>query len=214
MDSRIRIEEMKDNITIRPETPDDYAAILPLTYEAFLTLDYPGRRRVDEHYLIHLLRESSSVIPELCFVAELNGEIVGHILYTKSGFRRPDGTVADTITFGPLSVMPKYHKQGVGKALVHHSMERAKEMGFGALLIVGVPDYYPKLGFKRASAYGLMLADGSSPDAFMVYELIEEYLHGGGVYQVFAPEFETTENDDAGFEAFHQQFMSEYPWVN
>jgi len=197
---------------IRPERPDDYSAILQLTYKAFLTSDYPGRRRMDEHYLIHLLKGSAYVIPELCFVAEQDGEIVGHILYTTSEILRPDGTTTDTITFGPLSVLPERHRQGIGSALVRYSMEKAREMGFGAVLITGVPDYYPKLGFKRARDYGLTLSDGTADDSFMAYELQPGYLAGGGTLRFLPPEFEQAENDDAGLDAFHKQFMAEnYP---
>lgn len=133
------------NINIRNEQPGDYEAILLLTYEAFQTLDYPGRKRMDEHYLIYLLKNAPSVIRELCFVAELNGKIIGHILYTKSAVTRPDGSKTDTITFGPLSVLPEYHRMGIGKSLVMHSFEKAREMGFGAVLITGVPEYYLNL---------------------------------------------------------------------
>lgn len=201
-----------DKLTIRPENPSDYAAILRLTYEAFLTLDYPGRRRMDEHYLIHLLRDSSYVIPELCLVAEQDGDLVGHILYTKSEILLPDGTTKDTITFGPLSVLPERHRRGIGAALVRRSSEKAREMGFGAVLITGVPDYYPKLGFKRARDYSLTLSDGTADDSFMAYELQPGYLTSGGTLRFLPPEFERAENDDAGFEAFHEQFMAEcYP---
>ena len=196
-------------LTIRPEVPADYDAILRLTYDAFLTLDHPGKRRMDEHYLVHLLRGSPHVIPELCFIAEKNGEIAGHILYVKSKFKRPDGSEADTVTFGPLSVAPEFHRQGIGKALVMHSMERARAMGFGAVLIVGVPEYYPKLGFQRASEYGLTIADNSAGDAFMAYELVPGYLHGGGVYHSWPPEYDQSENDEAGFRTFHRGFMTQ-----
>ena len=199
---------MNNRITIRPESWSDYDAILRLTYEAFLTLNFPERRRVDEHYLIALLRGSDFVIPELSFVAEMDGAIVGHILYTKSKVVHHDGTDANTITFGPLSVLPKYHRLGIGKGLVLHSIEKAKDMGFGAVLIVGVPEYYPKLGFKRAREYALMLADGVSPDAFMAYELTDGYLHGGGVCHFLAPEYEIVEKDDEGYDAFNRDFMS------
>jgi predicted N-acetyltransferase YhbS len=145
------------NITIRKEQPDDYNTLLRLTYEAFLPVNYPGRRRMDEYFLLYLLRNSDSVISELCFVAEYEGEIIGHILYTKSKFKRLDGREVDTINFGPLSVLPKYQRQGIGKALVRYSLLRAKEMGYKAVLITGVPDYYPKLGFKRASTYNLVM---------------------------------------------------------
>jgi len=199
-------------MTIRPEHPDDYNAILRLTYKAFLTSDYPGRRRVDEHYLIHLLQGSPFVIPELCFVAEQENMITGHILYTKSEVQCPDGSFKDTITFGPLSVLPERHRQGIGAALVRNSIEKAREMVFGAVLITGIPDYYPKLGFKRARDYGLTLSDGTAGDSFMAYELVPGYLSGGGILRFLPSEFERSENDNAGFEAFHKQFMTDnYP---
>lgn len=195
---------------IRKELAEDYNSILRLTYEAFLTLDYPGRRRADEHFLVTLLQGSKYVIPELCFVTELEGEIVGHILYTKSEIVKDDGMKIPAITFGPLSVLPVHHRKGIGAALVRHSMEQARALGYGAVLIVGVPDYYPKIGFKRAREYGLTLPDGSSPDEFMVYELQEGYLSGGGTLNFLPPEFDKAENDDAGYEVFHKQFMSQF----
>lgn len=197
---------------IREERSEDYDAILRLTYQAFLTLDFPGRQRMDEHFLISLLRGSNYVIPELCLVAECDGEIVGHILYTKSEVIGADGKKTETITFGPLSVLPKYHKQGIGSALVLESLEMARQLGCIAVLILGVPAYYPKLGFRRAREYGLVLPDGSSPDAFMAYELVSGSLTGGGEFHLLAPEYELAEADDAGFEKFHQEFMSKnYP---
>ena len=196
-------------INIRAERPGDYEAILRLTYDAFLTADYPGRQRVDEHFLISLLRGSEFVIPGLCLVAEREGQIIGHILYTKSKILRPDGSETPTITFGPLSVAPECHRQGVGAAMVARSMDMAREQGFGAVLITGVPDYYPKLGFERAREYGLALEDGTSPDYFMAYELLPGYLSGGGVLKFLPPEFEQSEKDDEGYAAFHRKCMAE-----
>ena len=94
--------------------------------------------------------------------------------------------------------------------MVRHSMEKARKLGFGAVLITGVPDYYPKLGFRRARDYGLTLPDGTADDSFMAYELRPGYLAGGGTFRFLPPEFEQSENDDAGFEMFHRQFMTEY----
>ncbi|MEW6696119.1 MAG: GNAT family N-acetyltransferase [Bacillota bacterium] len=198
------------NVTIRPEQPEDYVAILRLTYEAFITLDYPGRRRVDEHYLIHLLQDCEHIVPELRFVAEAEGGIVGHILYTKSKVVRPDKAEIETVTFGPLSVLPKYQRQGIGRLLVEHSMNKALEMGFDAVLIVGVPDYYPKLGFARARSFGLTLPGGSVGDEFMAYELNPGVLTGGGTARFLAQSvFERAENDYAGYAEFHEAFMRE-----
>jgi len=197
-------------LIIRQETRADYKAVLQLTYQAFLTIEYPGRQRVDEHYLIHLLQGSASIIHALCFVAERDSEIVGHILYTKSQFQRSDGSNAEIVIFGPLSVLPKLQRQGIGAALVRHSLKKALEMDFGAVLIMGWPDYYTKLGFKRASEYDLIAADGSTTDAFMAYELVPGYLDGGGTHIGWAPEFDRSEKDDVEYEAFHRQFMAEY----
>jgi predicted N-acetyltransferase YhbS len=194
-------------ITIRNETPEDYDTVLRLNYDAFVTLHYEGRVRADEHYLIHLLRNSPSVIRELTFVAERDGEIAGHILYTHSAVVRSDGSETPTLTFGPLCVKPKYHKQGIGALLVRHSMDAARRLGHGAVLITGVPDYYPKLGFKRAREYGLTQSDGTSPDSFMAYELTPGYLGGaGGVLRFLAPEYELSEVIGPDFDEFHARF--------
>lgn len=197
------------NVIIRPEEPNDFNQILKLTYEAFQALDYPGRRRVDEHYLVHLLKDSPHVIKPLSFVAVYDDEIIGHIMYTDSHIIRPDGAKVPTITFGPLSVLLKYHKKGIGRALVEHSMDRARELDYGAVLITGVPEYYPKLGFKRARNYKLTLSDGSADDAFMAYELIPGYLDGGGVLYFDAMDtFEKAESDNEEFDIFHKNFLT------
>ncbi|NLV96709.1 MAG: GNAT family N-acetyltransferase [Desulfovibrionales bacterium] len=193
---------------IRNEAPEDFPAILLLTAEAFLTLDYQGRRWMDEHYLISLLRGSEFVIPELCFVVEKDAQIVGHILYTRSELRQADGTTSPVITFGPVSVLPEYQRQGIGAALIGHSLEKARELGHGAVVIMGVPDYYPRLGFQRGREYALLLPDGSAPDEFMAYELRPGYLQGG-VFNLLAPEFEQAENDEEGFWSFHKNFMTD-----
>jgi predicted N-acetyltransferase YhbS len=203
------------NITICPERPGDYAAILRLTYEAFTTLDFPGRRRVDEHYLIHLLQNCEHVISELSLVAEADGEIVGHILYTKSQVVCEGKEDIPTITFGPLSISPKYHRKGIGRLLVEQSMNKARELGAVAVIITGVPAYYPKLGFIRAGEFGLSLPDGSADDAFMAYELTPGILSGGAaeagtVHFLAEAVFEQTENDDEGFTAFHNAFIAEH----
>lgn len=195
---------------IRKETDKDYHSILTLTYEAFKTLDFPNRGRIDEHFLVSLLRGTKHIEPELCFVCEIKGKIVGHILYTKSQVVKSDGTSIPTLTFGPLSVEPKFQRQGIGAALVRHSLEIAKNLGYGAVLIFGVPEYYPKLGFRRAKEFGVTLGDGTSPDAFMAIELQEGYLSNGGVFDLVAPEFEMAENDDINYWAFHKWFMSNF----
>ena len=199
-------------ITIRNERPEDLNEILKLTYRAFLSLDYPGRKKLSEHYLVHLLQGSEFVIPELCFTADTDGKLAGHIIFTESKVTDADGSEVQTVTFGPLSVLPEYQRQGIGTALVNHSLKAAKSAGYGAVLITGVPEYYPRLGFRRAREFGLSLEDGTSPDAFMAYELIPGYLRGGGTLHFSAQEFIQCETDTSGYEKFHRTFMKEnYP---
>ncbi|HOO22439.1 MAG TPA: GNAT family N-acetyltransferase [Clostridia bacterium] len=194
---------------IRKETPRDFEEIIKLTYEAFTTLDFEGRQKIDEHYLVYLMKESEYVVRDLCLVAEKDGKIVGHILYARSKVVQSDGSEKEIITFGPLSVMPEYQRQGIGAALIKESLKAAREMGFGAVLIIGVPDYYPRLGFKRAREWGLTVF-GTSPDEFMAYELISGYLTGGGELILCAPEYEMAETDKEGYKKFHEEFMRKY----
>ncbi|MDR2903523.1 MAG: GNAT family N-acetyltransferase [Clostridiales bacterium] len=198
----------KIDFNIRPETPEDSEQILKLTFEAFQTIDHPKRKRMDEHYLVALMADDDTVF--LRYVAEKDGEIIGHIVYTKSAFTRPDGSKAETATFGPLSVLPEYQKMGVGKALVFASLADIKAMGYHAVIISGVPAYYPKLGFKRGRDFGLIMSDGTAEDFFMAYELTEGYLNGGGVYDTWSPSFDKAEEDDEGFGAFHKKFISRH----
>jgi len=87
-------------------------------------------------------------------------------------------------------------------------MEQAAKLGHKAVLITGISDYYPKLGFKRARDYGITLQDGTSPDALMAYELESDYLSGGVLRFEANDVFEQAENDDEGFYAWHKTFIA------
>lgn len=167
------------DITLRPEEPSDAAEAEFLTREAFWNAFKPG---CDEHYLLHVMRSDPSFIPELNFVAEQNGRIIGSIVYTKSSVTAPDGRLLETVTFGPVSVLPAYQKSGVGSRLIFHTLELAKKLGHQAVIILGHPDYYPRFGFRPGRDFGLTLQNGETFDAFMALELAPGSLDGGGVY--------------------------------
>ena len=105
-----------ENIKLRNETPFDYRIVEDLTREAFWNHHVPG---CDEHYLLHIMRNSDSFISELDFVAEIDGIIVGNIVYTKSKVIGDNGEFYDVITFGPLSVIPKYRAMVLGECLLN-----------------------------------------------------------------------------------------------
>ncbi|MCL2866032.1 MAG: N-acetyltransferase [Lachnospiraceae bacterium] len=164
---------------IRLETPKDYYEVENLTREVFWTHFWESENQIcEEHYLVNCLRECSSYVPELNFLAEIDGKIVGHIIYTHAEIVDESQKVCQVLTFGPLSVHPDFRNVGIGKALMQHSFAKARALGYRAVIIFGHPDYYPRVGFRRAVEFGIVTADGQSFDPFMVYPLYEGALAG------------------------------------
>lgn len=169
---------INEMINVRLEESQDYLTVEEVTKEAF---SYPERIEHSkigcclEHYIVHSLREKDG-INELSFVAEINNKIVGHIIYSKAYILQPDNTKVEVVSFGPLSVLPEYQKQGVGSALMKHSIECAKELGYGAILFFGRPEYYPRFGFVNAKEFNITDCEGNNYNAFMAMELKKDYL--------------------------------------
>ena len=200
------------NMTFRLETPSDYHAVEEISREAFWQFWEDDRTICDEHLLVHKLRKVKAFVPDLDFVAEIDGKLVGHIIYTKSRIEADDGKNYETLTFGPLSVLPEYQSKGVGKALMQHTFAEAKRLGYRAVLIFGNPDYYPRVGFRRAAEFGLTTSDGSSFDAFMVYTLYDGALDGiRGKYHI-DPIYDQLNEKDA-FE-FDKRFPPKAPHIS
>ena len=99
-------------IVIRNEIKSDYRKVEELTREAFWNLYVPG---CNEHYIVHIMREHKDFISELDLVAELDGKIVGNVMYTKSYLVDQTGNKKEVLTFGPISVLPEYQRKGIGK---------------------------------------------------------------------------------------------------
>ena len=164
--------------TLRNEKKSDWKTVEQVTYRAFR--DAPPTVSGDdgnEALLARKLRSRPAFVPELDYVAELNGSIIGNIMYTRSKVIG-DGGEWDTLTFGPVSVLPEYQRQGVGSALIQKTLEAARELGHRAVLIFGHESYYPRFGFKPASEYGITTADGKNYPAFMALPLYGGALEG------------------------------------
>ncbi len=165
------------NISIRNETPADYRIVEELTREAFWgNMNHPTCD--GEHLLVHKLRNLPSFVPELDLIAEVEGKIAGHIIYSLAKVITPDDKEVEVLNFGPLSVHPSYKRMGVGSALMRHSIAEATKLGYRAIIFYGHPDYYPRFGFRRASWYDIVSADGNSWDALMAMELYDGALDG------------------------------------
>ncbi|MBQ2326649.1 MAG: N-acetyltransferase, partial [Clostridia bacterium] len=130
---------------IRTETENDYRAVENLTREAFWNVYVPG---CSEHYFVHTMRSHEDFIPELAFVVELDGKIIGSIMYYRTSLTDENGNKKEILSFGPLGILPAYQRQGLGKALMKHSFARAKEMGYDAIVILGSPSNYVSSGFR------------------------------------------------------------------
>lgn len=193
----------KDNIIIRPEKKTDYKITENLTREAFWNVYRPG---CYEHYVLHCYRSDPDFIPELDFVMELDGKLIGQVIYVRSQIECDDGRKIPIMTFGPISIAPEFKRQGYGKRLLDYSIERAKEMGTGALAITGNIDFYGKSGFVPAKTKGVRYADDPDADYFLIKELKEGFLNGiSGTYK--DPEgYFVCEKDPDGFKKFEEEF--------
>lgn len=166
---------MNNKTTLRLETERDHRAVEALTRDAFWDIYKPG---CDEHLLIHKLRGAKAFVPGLDFVAERAGRIIGNIVYSAARVIDQAGRVHAVLTFGPLSVLPACQRQGVGAALVRHTLDIARAMGHSAVIIFGNPAFYSRFGFKSADQFGITTRDGTSFDAFMALPLYEGALNG------------------------------------
>ena len=169
------------NYTIRTETPADYRTVENLTREAFWNVYRPG---CTEHYVLHRFRGLPDFVPELDLVMEVEGKLVGHVMYVRSAIKADDGRMIPIMTFGPISIAPQYKRQGYGNKLLDHSMEKAKSMGAGALAITGNIDFYGKSGFVVSKTRGVRYEDDPDADYFLIAELEPGFLDGiSGTYK-------------------------------
>ena len=169
---------MKQDYTIRLETPSDYDAVETLIRESFWNVYRPGCL---EHYVIHCLRNDAAFIPELDFVMEKDGIIIGQNMFMRATIKANDGRDISIMTMGPICIAPEYQRQGYGKILLDYSLEQAKAQGCGALCIEGNIDFYGKSGFTFASEYGIRyhgLPEDADASFFLCKELILGYLDG------------------------------------
>ena len=194
------------NINIRHETPEDYRKVEEVTREAFWNLYCPGCK---EHWLVHNLRKHPDCLPELSFLIECDGRIVGSIFYSKSKVVSNDGTETETLTFGPVSILPELHRQGLGRLLISHSIEQAKKLGHRAIIIGGYPYHYHPYGFIGAKKYGICMPDGNYYIGIMAQPLYEGALDG-----ISGTHFcEALEPDESGLEDFDKLFPAKIKQV-
>ena len=164
-------------IEIRREEEKDYHQVEELTRKAFYNVYMPG---CTEHYLVHIMRSHKDFVPELALVLEdtETGRIIGNVMYTKARLVDENGGEKAILTFGPVSILPEYQRKGYGKRLLEASFEKARELGYEAIVIFGSPANYVGSGFFSCKRYRVSPEGGSYPAAMLVKELKEGALGG------------------------------------
>jgi len=192
-----------NNCIIRPERENERRTVENLVRESFWNVYRPGCL---EHYVLHCLRNDPAFVPELDFVMEKDGEIIGQNMFMRAEIAADDGRSIPIMTMGPICIAPRYKRQGYGKILLDYSLEKAAELGAGALCFEGNIGFYGKSGFTYASEFGIRyhgLPEDADASFFLCKELIKGYLDGiTGVYSPPKGYFV----DEAEAEKFDKEF--------
>ena len=192
-----------DNIIIRLEKQEEYREVENMVRESFWNVYRPGCL---EHYVLNQLRNDPAFIPELDFVMEEEGKLIGQNMFMRATIKADDGRVIPIMTMGPICITPERKRKGYGKILLDYSLEKAKELGCGAVCFEGNIDFYGKSGFTQASTFGIRyhgLPEGEDASFFLCKELIPGYLDG------ITGEYATPQGyfvDEAETEMFDQAF--------
>lgn len=168
----------KNDYIIRLERKEDYRNTETLVREAFWNIYRPGCL---EHYVLNQLRSDPAFIPELDFVMEKDGQLIGQNMFMHAAIHADDGRKIPIMTMGPICITPGLKRKGYGKALLDYSLERAAALGCGAVCFEGNLDFYGKSGFTFASNFGIRyhgLPEGADASFFLCKELIPGYLSG------------------------------------
>ena len=197
---------MNGNVIIRPEREEEYRDVENLVREAFWNVYRPGCL---EHYVLHQLRNDPAFVKELDLVMEKDGQIIGQNMFMRAVIKADDGRNIPIMTMGPICIAPEYKRQGYGKILLDHCLEKAAGLGCGALCFEGNIDFYGKSGFTFARNFGIRyhdLPEGADDSFFLCKELIPGYLNGiSGEYAPPEGYFAAEQNHE-DFEKFDAQF--------
>ena len=195
-------------LNIRNERESDYKNVEDITRKAFYNVYVPGCM---EHYLVHIMRGHEDFIPELDFVIEVDGQIVGNIMYTKAKLTDEAGAEKEIVTFGPVSILPKYQRKGYRKMLIEHSLKRAAELGYEAVVIMGSPANYVGSGFQCCRKYNICVEKEKYPAAMLVKELKPGALDGRLWFYSDSPVMNVDEREaqafDDGLEKMEKKWM-------
>ena len=218
VESQEENKESKGNDeTIRLEEEKDYLKVENLVRDAFWNVYRPGAL---EHYIVHNLRNDSSFIKELAYIIEENGNIIGHINYSKGNINlykenrygvdiKVNDRKGEAIVLGPIAIAPEYQNQGYGSKLIKHTLKIIREKNIPFILVVGDENYYSRFGFESASKYNIFLegTDNEEENPFFMIKIFENTFkdedYDKGIFynpEVFNVSEEEADEFDKNFE--------------
>jgi predicted N-acetyltransferase YhbS len=153
---------------IRQESSDDYYKVNEIIKLAF--------GQDDESQLVDKIRKGENFVPELSMIAEVEGELVGHILFSK--IKINGNQEYGSLALAPVAVLPEYQNKGIGGELIWQGLKRATELGFDSVIVLGHENFYPRFGFERASKWNIQCPFRVPDENFMAIELITDGLTG------------------------------------
>lgn len=168
----------KNDYIIRLERKEEHREVETLVRESFWNVYRPGCL---EHYVLNQLRNDDAFIPELNFVMEKDGQIIGQNMFMNAIIKSDNGKEIPIITMGPICIANELKRQGYGKILLDFSLEKATQMGFGAICFEGNINFYGKSGFTYAREFGIRYHDlpkDADDSFFLCKELKAGYLQG------------------------------------
>ena len=169
---------MDSEYTIRLERNDEHHEVEALVREAFWNVYRPGCL---EHYVLHCLRKDHAFVPELDFVMEHDGRLIGQNVFVRATIHADNGRDIPIMTMGPISIAPDFKRKGYGKILLDYSLEKAAALGCPAVCFEGNIAFYGKSGFTFARNFGLRyhgLPEGADDSFFLCKELVNGFFDG------------------------------------
>lgn len=163
------MESGEERVRIRPETAADHGGIRKANKKAF------GGK--NESKLVDAVRESEFFVPELSLVAEVGGQVVGHILFTPVRIVEGEKEIP-ALALAPMCVLPDFQEGGIGSMLVRRGLEESARLGYKLVVVLGHAEYYPRFGFVPAGEHGIKLPFEAPAESFMVKELVPGALDG------------------------------------
>ncbi|MEN5380115.1 GNAT family N-acetyltransferase [Sphingobacterium kitahiroshimense] len=173
------------HITIREENKKDYLSIFDLIEKAFKDEKYSDHQ---EHFLVEKLRKSRAFVPGLSLVAEVDNNVAGHILLTEIKIKTSDDKIT-SLALAPVSVLPEFQGNGIGGKLINEAHQRAKDLGYQSVILLGHEKYYPRFGYKLAEEFGISLPFDVPKENCMAIELQPNALKNIRSEVVYPKEF-------------------------